>query len=201
MTRRRNVEAVPWPSRMRVAVSLSAGSLAVHQLRYLAGHEHGSGRSLGDHGHGYLSVFTPLLGLLLAFAAAHFIWAVCARRPDALAGSPRITVRALAPALLAIHVGQEAMEGWLAFGHPLSATSVLDHGGWIAVPLCLLVGALLAWLSGGARRLAEAVLAGGDELAPTISRALARTPRTGAGKSSAPLARHGAERAPPVLVS
>ena len=195
------MEMVPWPLRMRVAASLGAGSLAVHQLRYLAGHEHGSGRSLGDHGHGYLSVFTPLLGLLLALAAAHFIWAVCAHRSDALAGSPRMTVRALAPALLAIYVGQEAVEGWLAFGDPLSATSVLDHGGWIAVPLCLLVGALLAWLSGGARRLAQAVLAGGDEPAPTISRPVAPTPRAGAASSSTPLARHGAERAPPVLVS
>lgn len=186
---------------MRVAVQLGAGSLAVHQLRYLAGPRHDSHRSLGDHGHAYLTVLTPLVGLLVALAAVHFVWGVWARGADALTGRERITVWTLAPALLAIHVGQEAVESWLSFGHPLSVSSVLADGGWLALPLCLVVGALLTWLTGGARRLARKVLDRRAEPAPTASHTLAPPPAAVAAKASAPLARHGAERAPPLLAS
>lgn len=185
---------------MRVAVQLGAGSLAVHQLRYLAGHGHDSHRSLGDHGHAYLTVVTPLVALLVALALAHFVWAVWARRADALAGRGRMTVWTLASALLTIHVGQEAVESWLGFGHPLSVSTVLADGGWLALPLCLLVGALLTWLTGGARRLARKVLDRRGEAARAASHTLAPLPPAVAAKTSAPLARHGAERAPPLLV-
>ena len=187
------------PSRPRLALQLAAGSVVVHELRYRLGHAHGE-RSLGDHGHSYLAVVTPLLGMLLALAAAHFVWAVWTRRPEALGGG-RITVRTLAAALLALHVGQEAMEGMLAFGRPLDPVSMFEDGGWIAVPLCVLVAGILNWLTRGARRLARAVLE--CRRAPSPAGTVP-SPSAWSGplvRPCTPLARHGAERAPPVLVS
>jgi hypothetical protein len=190
---------VPWPSRLRLALQLAASSVAVHELRYRLGHDHGAERSLSDHGHGYLAVLTPLLGLLLALAAAHFVWALWARRPESLDGGGRIaTVRVLAAALLALHVGQEAVEGIVAFGDLPDLGTIFGDGGWTAVPACAVVAGVLSWLTCGARRLARAVLehraaprrAGTRASLPALAATLAGTP--------APLARHGAERAPPL---
>lgn len=197
---RRNVPVVFRPTRMRLTLQLAAGSVAVHELRYRLGPGHGE-RSLSDHGHGYLTLLIPLLGLLLAVAVAHFVWLLCTRRPESLAAGRRISVRALAPALLGLHVGQEAIEGVLAFGRPLEVATVLHDGGWIAVPLCGLVAGIISWLTRGARRLARAVL--DRRSVPPVAdppSALPATPFFPAGPS-APLARHGAERAPPFLAS
>ena len=197
--RRRNVFRVFRPSRMRLALQLGAGSVVVHELRYRLGPEHGE-RSLADHGHAYLTVITPLLGLALVLATAHFVWALWARRPEALAGG-RIGVRTLAPALLAVHVGQESLEAALAFGHPFDLTVGLGHGGCIAAPLSLLVAAVLAWLTRGARHLAQAALARRRAPARIAARPAIATVATVLGPPCPPLARHGAERAPPLLAS
>jgi len=46
--------------------------------------------------------------------------------------------------LLAIFVGQECLEGLIAAGHPAGPAAVLAAGGWIAMPLALAIGTLLA---------------------------------------------------------
>ncbi len=186
------------PSRLRLALQLGVGSVAVHELRYRLGHDHGE-RSLGDHGHDYLTVLTPLLGLVLTLTVAHFAWAVWTRRPEAARGG-RIAVRTLAPALLALHAGQESLEGLLAFGHPVEA-AVIGAGDWGVLPLCLLVAAILSCLTRGARRLARAVLERGGARTRSISSAPARFAPAVVSRPRGPLARHGAERAPPSFAS
>ena len=187
------------PSRPRLALQLGAGSVAVHELRYRLGDGLGE-RTLGDHGHAYLTVLTPLLGLLLTLVVAHFAWAVWARRPEA-AGGGRIAIRTLAPALLAVHVGQESLEGLLAFEHPFDATAVFGAGDWIVLPICLLVAAILSFLTRGALRLARAVLENGVKRMRGSAPSTARFAPVVVARPRAPLARHGAERAPPLLAS
>lgn len=196
---RRNVFRVFRPSHLRLALQLVAGSVAVHELRYRLGADHAE-RSLGDHGHAYLSVLTPLLGLSLVLATAHFLWALWARRPEA-AGSGRISVGALAAALLVLHLGQEAMEAAVAFGRPLDVAAFLGDGGWLAAPLCVLVAALIAWLTRGAQRLARAALARGGDPAPSAPRPVSPAAPFVLRFLGPPLAHHGAERAPPLLAT
>lgn len=197
---RRNVFVMLEPSRLRLALQLAVGAVVVHDLRYRLGPEHGP-RSLSDDGHAYLTIVTPVLGLLLALATAHFVWAIAARRPEATAVGGRITVAILAPALLALHVGQEAMEGLLAFGRPVDIGAVLGHGNWIAAPLCLLVASVISWLTRGARRLARAVLERrADQDAAAADPSVSDWPSV-SSRPRAPLAHHGAERAPPLLAS
>ena len=186
-------------SRVHLALQLGAGSVAVHELRYRLGYGHGE-RTLADHGHAYLTVLTPLLGLTLALAIGHFAWAVCTRRPESVGGG-RIAVRTLAPALLAVHIGQELLEGLLAFGQGLDATAFIGAGEWIVLPLCVAVAAVLASLTGGARRLARAVLERGGGRSRSQPPAPGRFLATVAATPRASLARHGAERAPPLLAS
>lgn len=189
-----------WPSCLRLALQLGAGSLGVHELRYRLGHAH-DGRSLGDHGHDYLSVVTPLLALLIALAAAHFAWAVWTRRSGAVARRNRMNAGAFALALLALHLGQEALEGVLAFGHAHQLAAVAGEGGWFAVALSCAVAALLSGLTAGARRLARAVLERSAGLTRGAGRGSFRAPPSVLARPCPPLARHGAERAPPLLAS
>ena len=184
-----------------MAVLLGTGSLVVHETRYLLASGHGTGH--GASGHGYLTVLIPLVGLLLAAAAAHFTWSLATRRPELLQVGRRRTAGFFASALLAIYVGQESVEGILAHGHPGGPAGVFGAGGWVAVPLCGIVGAALSLMTRGLRRIADAAL----ELRPTRllpwpDHAPARpAPDRRLGAPGTPLARLGAERAPPLLVS
>lgn len=90
----------------------------------------------------------------------------------------------------------------LASGHPGGLEGVFGHGGWVALPSCALVGCGLSLLVRGAHEVAEVQLGVGrarslvDLPALSIPVGSARVVKT-----MAPLARQGAERAPPVFVS
>lgn len=69
------------------------------------------------------------------------------RKPasEARSASPAAPVWALcAGILLSLYCGQELAEGLLAPGHAAGVAGVFGHGGWIAVPVSLLLGAALA---------------------------------------------------------
>ena len=90
-------------------------------------------QQLGDTGHGYLTLLTPLVTMALAFVAGRAII-----RPGAEpTRSWRATWSLLAAALLAIYVCQELTEGWLAAGHADGLTGVFGMGGWLAMPLAV----------------------------------------------------------------
>lgn len=173
----------------------------VHELRYLAGHGGDAEQALADHGHAYLTFLTPLVGLLLAAAATHFVWSVRARREDRCERTGRLDTLRLAGILLAVYVGQELVEGLLASGHPDGLSGVFGDGGWTAIPLSVVVAAVLTLMSRGARRLVEGVFARAARQLFGSATAPRARPAAVTFEACASLARHGAERAPPLLAS
>jgi hypothetical protein len=140
----------------RASSLLSLAALAVHELRYLLTYGDRAGEALANQGHAYLSdlggaVVTLTMATLLAALFAGAL-APPACRPDRPAGCPparsvggHTPVRTgllYALALLAIFCAQELAEGAVAAGHPAGPAAVLGHGGWLALPLALVAGAL-----------------------------------------------------------
>lgn len=125
-------------SPLRCAAWLAAGSLAVHELRYALAFGSDAEQRLGETGHGYLTLLTPGVTVALAIAAGLAI----VRPGGDPARSWRRTWLLVSMALLAIYVGQELAEGWLAAGHEDGLVGVFGDGGWLALPSALALGAL-----------------------------------------------------------
>jgi hypothetical protein len=129
---------------VRLAALLAVGAAALHQLRYLLAP--GPSGDLGQDAHGYLVALLPLLAFLVMSAAlATLIRGTEGAPPSRAPLAPRIC--AFSVAMLAIYVCQESFESVLAAGHSGGLTTLLDGGGWIALPLALAIGALTALLA------------------------------------------------------
>lgn len=187
---------------------MAVGALGIHDLRYLLAYKGDAGHELSLQGHGYLRLATPLIAGLVVLAAA----ALAARVMRAYAagddGEPRplpstrrlwLVASAL---LIAVYSTQEWLEGELAAGHPGGLAAPYSHGGWMAIPLALLIGLAIALaLRGAAAAIAVAAARGVarlDRPAPSpllssVSRSLLSAP------ARAPLARRLAPRAPPAV--
>jgi hypothetical protein len=135
-----------WPVLRAFALLLSAG-LAVHELRYLIAFGGGAEQTLGSWGHGYLGPARLAIGALIAVALGQLLVRIAAAAPDAAPRERRLRVLwpAAAVALLGIYAGQELAEGVLSHGHPGGWHGVFGAGGWIAVPLAMALGALVAF--------------------------------------------------------
>jgi hypothetical protein len=151
------------PPRLRAVALVAAGALVLHELRYLVGFGHEADTALAHQGHGYLSLAGVGVGLLVATAAAQLLALLGrARRGDAEGGKPRpfrVTWLAVAVALAAVYTSQELAEGLFATGHPAGLAGVFGHGGWVAYPLALAVGAVVALGLRGAAAAVRAVAA------------------------------------------
>lgn len=187
---------------------VAAGALGVHDLRYLLAYRGGAGHELSLQGHGYLRLATPLIAGLVVLAAAAFAARVMRAYAAGDGGEPRplpSTRRMwlLASALLiAVYSTQEWLEGELAAGHPGGLAAPYSHGGWIALPLALLIGLLIALaLRGAAAAIAVAAGSGGARLGrPVPSALLSSVSRSvWTARVQAPLARRLAPRAPPAV--
>jgi hypothetical protein len=135
----------------RTGALVALGALAVHQLRYLAAYGSDTGHQLAHQGHGYLFSALPVVA---GFAAAAL--AACVLR-SAVAGMPNRT-RSAGPLLYALAIVsvfscQELMEGAFSEGHAVGLGAVFAHGGWLAVPLALVIGWTCSALDRGVRRL------------------------------------------------
>jgi hypothetical protein len=131
--------------RVRLAAILALGAFALHQLRYLIAFGGSSSEELARQGHGYMA---GLLPILCVFAFSALLGTLIRARYGARlvrASLPR-RVAVLAAALFAIFVAQESFEGLLAAGHPAGAAAVLGSGGWLAIPLALVLGAVAGLL-------------------------------------------------------
>lgn len=187
---------------LRCTALLSVGILVVHDLRYrLAFGEHAD-HALQAHGHSYLSVVGPLVGLLVAVAAGHLLWLCAAGGERTRSSSLRRLWLVASFALLTCFGVQELLEGALAPGHPSGLGGTFGDGGWIAVPLSAVAGLGVAFLARGAEVALEA--AAGTGVAPHLRIwsepvQFVAAPRPVA-HLLAPLARPGAGRAPPVCV-
>jgi hypothetical protein len=136
-----------WP-KLRAVALLAAGSVLVHELRYVAGYGGNAGTALAEQGHSYMPWIEALATVLALASLVRFVLAlVRASRGNAPARRPPRFQRlwlVSSAALAAIYTAQEGFEGTFAPGHPAGLVGVYGHGGWTAVLFSLLVGALIA---------------------------------------------------------
>jgi hypothetical protein len=141
---------------LRATAALALAGFAVHQARFAlvpAAHD--------EPGHAYLHAIAPIaLALLVAVALGRSLAGLARRRTAVAPASPVARWLASSAALLVLHVAQEGAERVLAGGGPI------DPGVLLAVPLCLVAGALVAL-----------TLRGADELLASAAPP-ARAPRT-----------------------
>jgi hypothetical protein len=199
-------EAGRLPPSRRLILLMPLAAWSVHQLRYLLAYGGDAGRELADQGHAYLTVLTPVVvalaalafgGILVRFARA---WGdgVADRRPEHR--TLRVWLVAVA-GLLAIYAGQELAEGALTGGHAQGLAAVVGNGGWLALPVSLAVGALVALCLRGAR-VVELLIArhrasaSSRQESPSWQSLPSPTLR-----QSSPLATRAAGRAPPVTTA
>jgi hypothetical protein len=157
-------------------VLIALGALGVHDLRYLIAYHGHAGRELAMQGHGYLALATPVIAGLVVLAAAAFAsrlaGAYTRGEGEPGAAPPLRRLWAFASALLVLVFScQEWIEGQLATGHPAGVAAVFGHGGWIAIPLAIAIGLLIALLLRGAQA-AIAIAASRDCPLPAV-----RSPR------------------------
>ena len=181
-------------SRLRATALIAAASLALHQLRYLlaGGHADAAG------GHAYLPFAGLLAALLLAAAGAELV-RVAARRGGHGPGHPLPFPHAwplAAAALLAVFAGQELLEGALSATRAGGLSAVFAEGGWIAAPLAVLLGAIVAGALAGARAVVRAAAGQRRHSTRHAGLPLPRLPR-GHRPARPVLAAHLAGRAPP----
>ena len=131
---------------VRVGAVLLAALLGVHQLRYLLAFGGEAGNALARHGHGYMAWVTPAVAALGTLAVARLLVRAAGGTGPGGTMSHRITRLwpAAAAALFGLYTAQELLEGWLAQGHPASWAGVFGGGGWIALPLAVAFGAVIA---------------------------------------------------------
>ncbi len=141
--------------RLRALALLCGGAVAVHELRYLIGHHGEAAESISSGGHAYLAVLAPTVGVVLFLLLVDFaLRLVQAVRGGLRASAPIPPFRPLSAAasgcLVASYGLQEFLEAVLATGQPPSVAVVVGHGGWLAVPLAIAIGTLIALLLRGA---------------------------------------------------
>jgi hypothetical protein len=133
---------------LHAAAFLLLGSQALHHLRFLVAPDHDAGATLTEHGHGgaHLAATGPAIGIVVALLLAALIVRA--------AGAPRhlaarsVRVRRLWPlavvALLVCYGSQELLEGALGHGHEGGFATLAENDGWVAVPLAVVLGGLIA---------------------------------------------------------
>jgi hypothetical protein len=199
--------------RLRAAALMPAAVLTVHQLRFVLAFGGSSGEELEKEGHQYLSALAAPIAMSVAIVVGLFFarlasaWREGAGEDDARHGAPRDPASwrgfmrlalLIAASLLALYSCQELLEGMLSNGHPEGFDGVFGEGGWWAVPLSLLFGAVIAAALRGAR---------------AAIRSRHRRPRTSHGRPAptprprrlvlprlVPLAGAAAGRAPPLAL-
>jgi hypothetical protein len=184
--------------RLRAAVLLLVGSLAVHHGRFLFAtpeHEHGLAAV-----HRYLPYAGALAGCLAFLLVAQLVvWLGRSTSGGEVPALPRAGTLWLActTCLLTVFAGQESVETLLAHGHLPTLVELLGAGGWAAVPLSLAAGGLVALLLRGA---AAVVAWAVSRPAHRPRRALPvaqRAPRVVLAPAGSVLARRLAGRGPP----
>jgi hypothetical protein len=139
-----------WP-KVRAAALLGAGSIMVHELRYVAGYGADAGKALAEQGHGYLPLVEALVIVISAAALGRFAMSLAnarrgvedVERPPSLG---RLWLLASA-ALAVVYTLQEGFEGTFDAGHPAGLIGIFGHGGWTALLFSLAVGAAIAALT------------------------------------------------------
>jgi hypothetical protein len=189
---------------LRAALLLLLGTQALHHLRYLIAPDHHAGATLGEHGHGglHLAATGPAITLGLALVLA---WLVVRAAGAPHGRSPRaVKVVRIWPlafvALLGSYGAQELLEGVFGNGHEGDVAVLVADGGWVALPLAIAIGGVIALVVRVARAAERLVIA------PVLRLTLTLEPRTSVVRVSPRSLRRpafsldGAGRGPPVVV-
>jgi hypothetical protein len=178
---------------LRAGALLAAGSLMVHELRYVVGY--GNEGPAATSGHGYLAWLAPLVALALAIGCG--VWLSRIGRRDG-SGQTLSWLDSIG-SLAAVYVVQETIEALTTPGHP----GLLTHDGWVAAPVVIGVAALVTLLLRGLRAADQVASTAARPSSPLRSRPVA--PLAITLPSTAPLAprhrglaRRIAGRAPPL---
>jgi hypothetical protein len=142
---------------LRMAALMGAGAYGVHQLRFALT----PANRATAHAHAYLApVGTVVVGLLLLALAAALARIARGRVDEA----PRL--RRLWPgtsaSLVAVYCVQESIERLIAHGE-----SPLARGGWVAIPLAVVIGLAVALIARGAAAATE--VAAAERRAPALA--------------------------------
>lgn len=190
--------------RLRLLSLLSAGALAVHQLRYLIAYGDRSHQVLAWHGHAYLTPVMEGMGVLLLLTMvaffAHLFKTLRAsvHEPTVLRAS-RLWILGAA-SLVGVYGLQELVEGQLESNHPAGFGAIFGHGGWIALPLAIAIAGVVALLMRGASAVIEHASRG--TRGPVGHRGELATPLFSVPRRVAPdpVSAHLAGRGPPLIV-
>jgi hypothetical protein len=174
---------------LRMAALMGAGAYGVHQLRFALT----PANRATAHAHAYLApVGTVLVGLLLLALAA----ALARIARGHVDETPRL--RRLWPgtsaSLVAVYCAQESIERLIAHGE-----SPLARGGWIAIPLAVVIGLAVALIARGVAAAGE--VAAAERRAPALAVELAPFDallRPWSPRRSRAAARPEAARGPPL---
>jgi hypothetical protein len=188
----------------RAIALLTAGSIAVHELRYVVADSPSLRQSVSELGHSSVSLAEALALALLVVAMLRFAKASRRARSGAM---PKATHSAFlgrwlatGGSLAALFVVQEAFEGALVPGRPGTIGSVFTHRGWTALIFCAVIGGLIALLT----RIADAAIQiVAERVRPRTARSAPSVPRrplAPAGWRLHVLACHLAGRAPPTWI-
>jgi hypothetical protein len=161
--------------RLRAAALMPAAVLTVHQLRFVLAFGGSSGEELEKEGHQYLSALAAPIAMSVAIVVGLFFARLASAWRDGAGEGTAVARGGTAPpglgatrdpaswrgflrlalligaSLLALYSCQELLEGMLSNGHPEGFDGVFGEGGWWAVPLSLLFGAVIAAALRGAR--------------------------------------------------
>ena len=139
-----------WP-KLRAIALLGAGSMMVHELRYVAGYGSHAGKALAEQGHSYLPLVEALAIVMVVAALVRFLFSLAkARRGVVDEGAPGSFARmwlGASAALAVVYMFQEGFEGTFDAGHPAGLIGIFGHGGWTALLFSLLIGAAIAALT------------------------------------------------------
>jgi hypothetical protein len=141
---------------LRVVAVLLAAVVGVHELRYVIAFGSEASAVQAHTGHGYVSMVVPLLGVLMALALAQLV-VRSARGAPTSAVAWRRAWPVAAAALMLLFSSQELLEGALSPGHAAGFSGVFGAGGWLALPLSVAFGALVALVLRVAATLERAV--------------------------------------------
>jgi hypothetical protein len=179
---------------------LPAAAIVVHQLRYWLAYGSRANAELAAQGHSYLSSLVPWTIGAIALGAGLFLRRAAStlrtgRADDGRRWSAGALWLGTSASLLAIYALQEALEATLATGHPGGVGGVFGHGGWWAIPVAAVVGALVTAVMLVGRAILR-ITADARRVrivrAPRVRIPVAATPAV-----VRPLARAAAGRAPP----
>jgi hypothetical protein len=132
-------------------VLVGAGVFGLHELRYVVVYRHEAGEVLQLREHAYLPLVAPVVSALFVL----WVRSLVLRRGAPV--SPARIWAGVSSIMFAVYAAQELAEGALVADHPGGMAAVSGHGGWTAIVLAAIIGAIVALALRGVDAAAAAV--------------------------------------------